>query len=65
MAGPLAGGEGGRQGVLHPRGGQLVQRDGDLPDGPDETREHPRYVISHCTDATGSSQNIMLASDKR
>lgn len=47
VAGPLEGGEGGRQSLLHPRRGQLVQRDGDLPDGPDETREHPRYGPSH------------------
>lgn len=47
MARPLEGGEGRRQGVLHQRGGQLVQRDRDLPDGPDETREHPRYTHTH------------------
>lgn len=40
VAGPLAGREGGRQGVLHPGGGQLVQRDRDLPDSPHEAREH-------------------------
>lgn len=39
--GQVEGGEGCRQGLLHHRGGELVQRDGDLPDLPDETRQHP------------------------
>lgn len=40
--GPLEGRTGRCQGLLHHRRGQLVQRDRDLPDRPDETREHPR-----------------------
>ena len=42
--GPLAGREGRRQGLLHHRGGELVQGDGDLPDLPHEARQHPGYV---------------------
>ncbi len=41
--GPLEGRTGRRQGLLHHRRGQLVQRDRDLPDRPDATREHPGY----------------------
>ena len=44
VARPLEGREGSCQSLLHPRGSQLVQRDGDLPDRPDETREHSRYA---------------------
>lgn len=40
--GPLEGWTSRRQGLLHHRRGQLVQRDWDLPDRPDEAREHPR-----------------------
>lgn len=38
--GQMEGREGGCQSFLHHRRGQLVQRDGDLPDRPNETREH-------------------------
>ena len=43
--GPVARREGGRQGVLHHRGGELVQGDGDLPDLPHEARQHTGYVV--------------------
>lgn len=44
VAWPLARRKSGCQSVLYKRGGQLVPGDRDLPDGPDETREHPRYL---------------------
>lgn len=42
--GEVARREGGCQSVFHHGGGQLVPRDGDLPDGADAPREHPRWV---------------------
>lgn len=40
VARPLERRKSGSESVFHPRGGQLVQRDGDLPNCADETREH-------------------------
>lgn len=41
LAGQMEGREGGREGVLHARGGLLVPGDRDLPDRADEARQHP------------------------